>query len=185
MDGYGKKSIENMIDAIERSKQNSLERLLFALGIDEIGAKTSKILAKRYENLDKLMNAPKEELLNIKDIGEITAQSVFDFFNNEENLEIINELKNIGLNTMYLKKNKDIKETAFKNKNVLVTGTLNSYKRNEVKELLDDLGANVVSSVSKNLDYLIVGSEPGSKLEKAQKLGITILDEEEFLDLLK
>lgn len=185
VDGYGKKSIENMIDAIERSKQNSLERLLFALGIDEIGAKTSKILAKRYENLDKLMNAPKEELLNIKDIGEITAQSVFDFFNNEENLEIINELKNIGLNTMYLKKNKDIKETAFKNKNVLVTGTLNSYKRNEVKELLDDLGANVVSSVSKNLDYLIVGSEPGSKLEKAQKLGITILDEEEFLDLLK
>jgi DNA ligase (NAD+) len=102
-----------------------------------------------------------------------------------ENLNLINELKTIGLNTVYLNDNSNYKETAFKNKNVLVTGTLTSYKRNEVKDLLDNLGANVVSSVSKNLDYLIVGSEPGSKLEKAQKLGVTILDEEQFLDLLK
>jgi len=185
VDGYGKKSVDNMLDAIEKSKSNSLERLLFALGIDEIGVKTSKILAKRFMSLDDLINASKEELVAIKDIGEITAQSVYDFFKNNKNLELVNKLKSLGLNTMYLNKNKNYKETAFKNKNVLVTGTLNNYKRNEVKELLDNLGANVVSSVSKNLDYLIVGSEPGSKLEKAQKLGITILDEEQFLDLLK
>ena len=185
IDGYGKKSIDNMIEAIEKSKGNSLERLLFALGIDEIGAKTSKILAKRYESLDAVINASKEELLSIKDIGEVTAESVYSFFKNDNNLQLINELKLIGLNTMYLNNNEKFKETAFKNKNVLVTGTLNSYKRNEVKDLLDNLGANVVSSVSKNLDYLIVGSEPGGKLEKAQKLGITILDEEQFLDLLK
>ena len=100
-------------------------------------------------------------------------------------LQLINDLKSIGINTKYLNNNENYKETAFKNKNVLVTGTLASYKRDEVKELLDNLGANVVSSVSKNLDYLIVGTDPGSKLEKAQKLGITILDENEFLDLLK
>jgi len=185
MDGYGKKSVSNMLEAIEKSKQNSLEKLLFALGIDEVGAKTSKILAKRYSDVDLLANASKEELISIKDIGEIMAQNIFDYFHNNENIELINKLKSFGLNTKYLNENSNYKDTAFKNKNVLVTGTLANYKRNEVKDLLDNLGANVVSSVSKNLDYLIVGSEPGSKLEKAQKLGITILDEEQFLDLLK
>lgn len=185
VDGYGKKSVENMLLAIETSKSNSLEKLLFALGIDEVGAKTSKILAKRYGELDELIRASKDELMAIKDIGEIMATSIYNFFRKEENIKLINELKSIGLNTKYLNSNSNHKETAFKNKNILVTGTLVSYKRNEVKDLLDDLGANVVSSVSKNLDYLIVGSEPGSKLEKAQKLGITILDEEQFLDLLK
>lgn len=185
IDGYGKKSVEKLLEAINESKKNSLDRLLFALGIDEVGAKTSKILAKRYLNIDALINATYEDLLSIKDIGEIMAGSIYGYFKNVENLNLINELKTIGLNTLYLNDNSNYKETAFKNKNVLVTGTLSSYKRNEVKDLLDDLGANVVSSVSKNLDYLIVGSEPGSKLEKAQKLGITILDEEQFLDLLK
>jgi DNA ligase (NAD+) len=185
VDGYGAKSVNNMLDAIEKSKFNSLERLLFALGIDEVGSKTSKVLAKRFENIDALANASFDELVAIKDIGDVVARSVMSFFINEENLKLINELKSLGLNTLYLNNNVSFKETAFKNKNVLVTGTLNSYKRNEVKDLLENLGANVLSSVSKNLDYLIVGSEPGSKLEKAKKLGITILDEEEFLDLLK
>ena len=185
IDGYGKKSIENMMNAIEKSKSNSLEKLLFALGIDEVGAKTSRILAKRYNDIDALMNTSKEELINIKDIGEVMADSIYNYFHNEKNIKLINDLKSIGINTKYLNNNENYKETAFKNKNVLVTGTLTSYKRDEVKELLDNLGANVVSSVSKKLDYLIVGTEPGSKLEKAQKLGITILDENEFLDLLK
>lgn len=185
IDGYGKKSVENMMNAIEKSKGNSLEKLLFALGIDEVGAKTSRILAKRYIDIDALMNASKEELINIKDIGEVMADSIYNYFHNEKNIKLINDLKNIGINTKYLNNSGNYKETAFKNKNVLVTGTLASYKRDEVKELLDNLGANVVSSVSKNLDYLIVGTDPGSKLEKAQKLGITILDENEFLDLLK
>lgn len=185
IDGFGDKSIDNMLEAIEKSKGNSLERLLFALGIDEVGAKTSKILAKRFLNLDNIMQASQEELIAIKDIGEVTAKSIYEFFNVKSNVELINGLKIMGVNTEYLNKNTEYKETPFKNKNVLVTGTLYNYKRNEVKELLDALGANVVSSVSKNLDYLIVGSEPGSKLEKAQKLGVTIIDEEQFLELLK
>ena len=185
IEGYGKKSVDNMLSAVEKSKSASLERLLFALGIDEVGAKTAKILAKRYADIDALAAAGKDELMAIKDVGEVMANSIYNFFHNQENLNLINELKSIGLNTKYLNNNSNYKETAFKNKNVLVTGTIVSYKRNEVKDLLDDLGENVVSSVSKNLDYLIVGSEPGSKLEKAQKLGITILDEEQFLDLLK
>ena len=185
LEGYGKKSVDNMLQAIENSKNNSLERLLFALGINEVGAKTSKILAKRYGDIEALINASKEELIAIKDIGEVMAESIYSYFHNESNLKLIKALKEVGLNTKYLNNNENYKETAFKNKNVLVTGTLVNYKRNEVKDLLDNLGANVVSSVSKNLDYLIVGGEPGSKLEKAQKLGVTILNEEEFLDLLK
>lgn len=185
VEGYGEKSVNNMLEAIEKSKNNSLERLLFALGIDEIGAKTSKILAKRFLSIDELAKAKKEDLVAIKDVGEVMAESVYGYFHNENNLVLIDELKQVGLNTMYLNNNENYKETVFKNKNVLVTGTLNSYKRNEVKDLLDNLGANVVSSVSKNLDYLIVGSDPGGKFEKAQKLGITILDEDQFLDLLK
>lgn len=185
LDGYGKKSIENMIKAIEKSKNNSLEKLLFALGIDEVGAKTSRILAKRFNDMDSLMAASTEDLIAIKDIGNVMANSIYTYFKNEKNVELIDNLKKIGINMEYKNENSNYKETAFKNKNVLVTGALVSYKRNEVKELLDNLGANVVSSVSKNLDYLIVGSDPGSKLEKAQKLGITILQENEFLDLLK
>ena len=185
IDGYGVKSVDNMLEAIEISKKNSLERLLFALGIDEVGAKLSKILAKRYISIDKLMNASQDELLQIKDVGNVIAKNVYEFFRKDENLKLINKLKSLGLNTTYLNSNSIDKETIFKNKNVLVTGTLDSYKRSEVEELLETLGANVVSSVSKNLDFLIVGSEPGSKLEKAQKLSITILDEKQFLDLLK
>ena len=155
IEGYGKKSVDNMLSAVEKSKSASLERLLFALGIDEVGAKTAKILAKRYADIDALAAAGKDELMAIKDVGEVMANSIYNFFHNQENLNLINELKSIGLNTKYLNNNSNYKETAFKNKNVLVTGTIVSYKRNEVKDLLDDLGENVVSSVSKNLDYLI------------------------------
>ena len=118
LEGYGKKSVENMLDAIEKSKQSSLERLLFALGIDEVGAKTAKILAKRYADIDALSVAEKDELISIKDVGEVMANSIYNFFHNEDNLNLINELKSIGLNTKYLNNNSNYKETAFKNKNV-------------------------------------------------------------------
>ena len=185
LEGYGEKSINNMIDAIEKSKTLSLERVLFALGIKEVGAKTSKILAKRYRDIDALFAVSEEELKNIKDIGEVMAKSIFDYFNNEENKALISKLKDSGVNMLYIDNNGDFKETIFNNKNVLVTGTLEKYKRDEIKELLDNLGANVVSSVSKKLDFLIVGTDPGSKLEKAQNLGIRIIYEEELLSLLE
>jgi len=185
LEGYGEKSINNMIEAIENSKNLSLERVLFALGIKEVGAKTSKILAKRYRDIDSLINASEEELKDIKDIGEVMAKSISDYFKNEKNLELINKLRNYGVNMSYISNNDNFKETIFNHKNVLVTGTLESYKRDEIKALLDSLGANVVSSVSKKLDYLIVGTEPGSKLEKAQNLGIRIIYEDELISLLE
>ena len=155
------------------------------MGIKEVGAKTSKILAKRYRDIDALFAVSEEELKNIKDIGEVMAKSIFDYFNNEENKALISKLKDSGVNMLYIDNNGDFKETIFNNKNVLVTGTLEKYKRDEIKELLDNLGANVVSSVSKKLDFLIVGTDPGSKLEKAQNLGIRIIYEEELLSLLE
>ena len=185
LEGYGEKSINNMIEAIENSKSLSLERVLFALGIKEVGAKTSKILAKRYRNIDELTKASEEELINIKDIGEIMAKSIFDYFNDEKNILLINRLRENGVNMSYLDNNDSFKETIFNGKNVLVTGTLENFKRDEIKTLLDNLGANVVGSVSKKLDFLIVGSEPGSKLEKAQNLGIRIVYEEELMSLLE
>ena len=185
LEGYGEKSINNMLAAIEMSKGLSLERLLFALGIKEVGAKTSKILAKRYRTLDALVNADEEELKNIKDIGEVSAKSISEYFKQEKHLELIEKLRSEGINFNYLDNNSNFKETIFNHKNVLVTGTLEKYKRDEIKELLDALGANVVSSVSKKLDYLIVGSEPGSKVEKAINLGIRIIYEDELNSILE
>lgn len=184
VEGYGEKSVNNMINAIENSKSLSLERLLFALGIKEVGSKTSKILAKRYRNIDSLMVASEDELKDIKDIGEVSAKSIYDYFRNEKNLEIISKLKDYGVNMSYIDNNDNFKETIFNHKNVLVTGTLENYKRDEIKDLLDSLGANVVSSVSKKLDFLIVGRDPGSKVEKALNLGIRIVYEDELNDIL-
>jgi DNA ligase (NAD+) len=185
VEGYGEKSINNMINAIEDSKKLSLERLLFALGIKEVGSKTSKILAKRYRNIDSLMLASEEELKDIKDIGEVSAKSISEYFKIDKNIELINKLKAYGVNMVYLDNNDNFKETIFNHKNVLVTGSLDNYKRDEIKDLLDSLGANVVSSVSKKLDYLIVGKEPGSKLEKALNLGIKIIYEDELNSILE
>lgn len=185
VEGYGEKSVNNLISAIETSKSLSLERLLFALGIKEVGAKTSKILAKRYRSIDNLINASEEELIDIKDIGEVSANSIYNYFKNESNLKLIDTLKAYGVNMMYIDNNSNFKETIFNHKNVLVTGSLEKYKRDEIKEILDNLGANVVSSVSKKLDYLIVGNDPGSKLEKAQNLGIRIIFEDELNSILE
>lgn len=185
LEGYGEKSITNMIEAIEGSKNLSLERLLFALGIKEVGAKTSKILAKRYRYIDNLISASEDELKDIKDIGEVSAKSICEYFSLEKNIALIDKLKSYGVNMSYIDNNDNFKETIFNHKNVLVTGTLEKYKRDEIKELLDSLGANVVSSVSKKLDYLIVGTEPGSKLEKATNLGIRIIYEDELNSILE
>ena len=185
VEGYGEKSVSNMISAIEESKKLSLERVLFALGIKEVGAKTSKILAKRYRDIDNLINASEEELKNIKDIGEVSAKSIYEYFHKEKNLWLIEKLKNYGVNMFYLDNNDNFKETIFNHKNVLVTGTLEKYKRDEIKNLLDSLGANVVSSVSKNLDFLIVGTDPGSKVEKAINLGVRIIYEDELNSILE
>ena len=179
LEGYGNKSIDNLLEAIENSKENSLERLLFGLGIPNVGEKTSKILAARYETLDNLMNATFEELNQIPDIGEIIAKSIIDFFQNEKNRDIIEELKELKVGMEYTGPKVVINEN-FNGKTFVITGTLTKYTRDEVEEKIENLGGKTSSSVSKKTSAVIVGENPGSKYTKAVELGIPIWNEEDL-----
>lgn len=179
LEGYGDKSVTNLLNAIEDSKKNSLERLLFGLGIPHVGAKTAKILAKRYKELDSLMAASEEELTTIPDIGGIIAKSVVEYFNDNHHRSIVEELKEIGLNTKYL--GQEVEENSeFNGKTFVLTGSLQLFTREEAEEKIEQLGGKAASSVSKKTSAVIVGANPGSKYEKAKELGIPIWTEEEF-----
>ncbi len=177
LEGFGEKSINNLLSSIEKSKNNSLERLLFGLGIRYVGSKTAKILAKKYKNIDNLINAKYEELLEVKDIGERIAKSVVDYFANDNG--IIEKLKRHNVNMLYLGKT-NVNEN-FEGKTFVLTGTLSSITRNEAKEKIEEMGGNVSGSVSKKTDFVIVGENPGSKYDDAIKLNIPMLDEQDFL----
>ena len=183
LDKFGLKSYENLVEAIENSKKNSLERLIYGLGIRQVGEKAARILASTFKNLDNLMNADIEALSNIRDIGPITAEAIYDFFHDENNIEMIKQLRLFGLNFDYIDNSLDI-DSPFKSKTVVLTGSLSIYTRNEATRLLQDLGANVASSVSKKTDYVIYGENAGSKLDKAKELGINIISEEEFKEMV-
>lgn len=177
LEGFGNKSVNNLLGAIEESKQNSLEKLLFALGIEQVGEKTAKVLARRFENMNNLMNTNVEVLTNIQDIGEIIAKSIVDFFQKEENKKLIHDLKELGLNMVYLGE-KIEEKVEFANKTFVITGTLTNYTRDEMKSIIENFGGHTSESVSKKTDVVIVGDNPGSKYDKAQKLGITIWDDD-------
>ncbi len=179
LEGYGQKSVDNLLEAIENSKKNSLERLLFGLGIPNVGEKTSKLLATHYQDLDHLMIASQEELNTIPDIGEIIAKSITDFFNEEKNIRIIEELKDLGLNMTYTGPKVEINDN-FYNKTFVVTGTLRKYTRQEIEDRIESLGGKCSSSVSKKTSAVIAGENAGSKYDKAQSLGIPIWTEEDF-----
>lgn len=179
LEGYGEKSISNLLNSIEASKENSLERLLFGLGIPHVGAKTAKILATNFHTMDNLMSASLEELTTIDDIGEIIAKSIISYFNDNHHRAIVEELKDIGLNMEYLGK-KIEKNPNFANKSFVLTGTLSSLTRDEAKEIIEENGGKTVESVSKKTSVVIVGDAPGSKYQKALDLGIEIWNEEEF-----
>ena len=179
LSGYGEKSVNNMLEAIEKTKSNSLEKLLFGLGIRQVGSKTAKILAKHYLNIDNLINTTKEELSNIHDIGNIIADSILNYFKDEKNIIEINKLKEFGVNMTYLGKVDVSGNENIFGKTFVITGTL-SVSRDEIKEIIETNGGNVSSSVSKKTDVVIVGEDAGSKYKKAVELGITIWDEEEF-----
>ena len=183
LEGFGNKSVDNLLSAIEESKNNSLEKLIFALGIENVGEKTAKVLAKKYENLDNFMGASVEDLTNITDIGEIIAKSIVDYFSKDENKELISELKNIGVNTLYLGE-KIVESDVFTGKTFVITGTLVNYTRDEVKDKIEHFGGKTSGSVSKKTDVVIVGDNPGSKYDKAVSLGITIWNEEELEEYL-
>ena len=185
LDGWQSKSIDNLLDAIEKSKQNSLEKLLFGLGIKEVGAKTAKTLSRIYGNLDALAKASEEELLEIPDVGPILAKSLTTWFANEKNQQLIEDLRNQGLNFNFLGNTSKAANSYFSGKTVVLTGTLDSMGRKEATEILENLGAKVTGSVSKATDAVVAGHDAGSKLDKAQSLGVTVLSESEFLELIK
>ena len=182
-EGFGQKSVDNLKKAIEKSKEQNLDKLIFALGIRFVGAKIASILAQHFLNLDKLKQADSVELEAIPEIGEKIAGSVYDFFHEPKNINLIEELRDLGLNFEY--QQAETKSNLLENKSFLVTGTLDNYSRKEIQDLIKANGGKILSSVSKNLDYLIIGANPGSKLDKAQELkSVTILNEEEFLGMV-
>ena len=182
LEGFGKKSVNNLLISIENSKNNSLEKVLFALGIRHVGKKTAKILAKRYKNIDNIINANIDELTNVNDIGEIIAKSVRLYFDDSINLKLIENLKNMGLNFEY--KN-DSSDDTLSGMTFVLTGTLKKYKREELTKILEDKGAKVTNSVTKKTTGVIVGDKPGSKYDKALKLGVKIYKEEDVLNIIK
>ena len=185
LDGWKDKSIDNLLDAIEKSKQNSLEKVLFGLGIKEVGAKMAKTLARKYLDIDALSQASEEELSEIPDVGPVLTKSLVSWFADEKNQELINALKDKGVNFKYIGNIVKAAGNFFSGKTVVLTGTLSSMGRKEATTLLEDVGAKVTGSVSKATDCVIAGVEAGSKLDKAQQLGIQVLDEQEFLALIK
>ena len=183
LDKFGQKSYDNLVEAIENSKKNSIERLIYGLGIRQVGEKAGKILAVQFKNMDNLMNASVEQLSEIRDIGPTTAEYIVEFFKEPSNIEMINQLKMLGVNMEYID-NSIENDSVFNGKTVVLTGTLERFSRNEATQLLENMGAHVSSSVSKNTDYVIYGTEAGSKLEKANQLGVATLSESEFEALL-
>ena len=181
LEGFGNKSIENLLTEIENSKHNSLERLLFGLGIRYVGRKTAKILAKHYKNIDSLFSATLDELIAIPDIGDRIAASVYEYFHSEDHKILIDNLRDLNINFDYLGSDQEIEE--FSGKTFVITGTL-SKGRDEVKDMIESLGGKVSDSVSKKTDYLVLGENPGSKYDKAVSLGVKIIKEEELNEML-
>ena len=184
-EGWQDKSVDNLLDAIEKSKENSLERLLFGLGIKEVGEKMAKTLAKRYLELEKFEELTEEELMNVPDVGPVVAHSIYEYFHDENNKQMIASLKEKGLNFSYLGQVTVNTNSPFYGKTCVLTGTLSKYGRKEATEILENLGAKVAGSVSAKTNYVIYGEEAGSKLDKAHALGIPTLNEEQFEELLQ
>ncbi len=185
LDGWQSKSIDNLIDAIDKSKANSVEKLLFGLGIKEVGAKMAKTLSRIYGSPDALAQTTEEELLEIPDVGPVVAKSIVNWFASEHNKELIEALRIQDLNFRFLGSTSKAANSYFSGKTVVLTGTLDSMGRKEATDILENLGAKVTGSVSKATDAVVAGHDAGSKLDKAQALGITVLSESEFLELIK
>ena len=182
LEGLGEKSGLKLTEAIEKSKEQPLSRLLFAFGINQVGQKAAKILAEIYGDIDSLKAATSGELQSIRDIGKITAENIVKWFKNEQSVKLIEELKAVGVN---MSEPKVEKGTSLGRKTFVITGTLPTFSRKEAQDLIDKNGGKVSGSVSKKTDFVVAGEEAGSKLTKAQELGITILDEASLLELIE
>ncbi len=179
--GFGKKSAENLLKAIERSKTNDLSKLICGLGIPQVGSGAARTLARTFRSLDRLREASMEELVAVEDVGEITARSIIRWFNSEQSIHLLNVLIEAGVNTQSTQM---VDDTRFAGKTFVITGTLINYTRDEAQTIIEKLGGKASSSVSRKTSYVLVGENAGSKLTKAQSLGIPILTEEEFIGLI-
>ncbi len=184
LEGYGNKKVDNLFASINNSKNNSLEKLLFGLGIKQVGSKMAKTLARTYKTLDNLSNATYEELVEIPDVGEIIAKSIIDYFNDEDNKNIIDRLKKYGINMDYTSGEEVVADENFNGKTFVLTGTLNQITRDKASEIIENKGGKVTSSVTKKTSVVVVGDNPGSKYDKAVSLNIEIWNEEKFMDLI-
>ena len=184
LDRMGEKSVDNLLNAIENSKQSSLDKVIFALGIHNVGKKAGKILAEKYLNLTNLMNATLDELVNLDDFGQITAESILDYLSDENNIKFINDLIKVGMNPQYEVQEVNT-DNIFAGKTVVLTGKLVELTRNEAKEYLEKYGAKVTGSVTSKTDLVIAGEKAGSKLAKAEQLGIRVINEEEFANMVR
>ena len=183
LERFGKKSAENLVKAIEGSKENSLERVIFGLGIRNIGQNGAKLLCNRFGSIESIMSATAEEISEIDGFGDIMSESVFSAFHDKHFAELVDELKSLGVKMEYEKQESG--DNRFDGKTFVLTGTLPTMTRDEAKEIIVRLGGKAAGSVSKKTSYVVAGEDAGSKLTKAQELGITILNEQEFLDMTK
>lgn len=183
LERFAEKSAKNLIESIGNSKNTTLPRFIYALGIRHVGEASAKDLAKAFGSIDKLQTATKEELMQVNDIGEVVAESILNFFVEEHNCIVINELKQLGVSYPQLIA-KNLFNPRVTAKTFVITGSFINYKRDEIKARLEEFGAKVAGSVSKKTDYVIVGEDAGSKLEKAQELGIPLIDELQLADLM-
>ena len=182
IDRMGEKSAENLINAAEKSKANDLSKLVFALGIRHIGQKAAKLLSDKFGSMEKIISATTDEISEIDGFGLIMAQSVTDFFSHAESVELIERLASLGVN---MKGEETVKENRFDGKVFVLTGTLTSFKRSEASKIIESLGGKTSSSVSKKTDYVLAGEDAGSKLQKANDLGVTVISEAEFAEMIK
>lgn len=190
LERMGDKSADNLLNAVEASKNNSLERLLFGLGVRHVGAKAARLIAERFKSIDQVMVAKPEDITEIDGIGSTIADSLVEFFNLEESKDLVEKFKATGVNMEFVERNVakeadiQVNSDVFKDKTIVLTGKLDHFKRNELKDILTDLGAKVTSSVSKNTDILIAGEEAGSKKDKAESLDIPIWSENQLMEQL-
>ena len=179
----GKKFAQNLVDSINESKNNDLSKFITALGIRHVGSKLAKTLAKRYKNIENLMNASLEELSMQEDVGEITADSIYTFFKQDQTIDLINKLKASGVNMESLEENST--DNRFEGMTFVLTGALEEFTRDEASEIIEKFGGKTSGSVSKKTTYVLAGEDAGSKLTKAQSLGVTVISETEFKEMIK
>ena len=179
----GKKFAQNLVDAIAASKQNDLYRLINGFGIRNIGVKAAKSLAKTFRTMDRLKEATYEELIEIDDMGEIMAKSIVEFFSQEQTKDLISRLESYGVNMNYIEE--EGADDRFKGKTFVLTGALDRFSRKEAEDIIEKFGGKASSSVSKNTDYVLAGEDAGSKLRKAQELGIKVISENDFAEMIK